>query len=330
MQRPVRWGVLGAANFAREQMAPAIHLARGADLAAIASSDPAKVARFTEFAPGLTVHPTYDALLADPTIEAVYIPLPNHLHVEWTLKALDAGKHVLVEKPLAMRAADFAPVIARRDATGLLAAEAYMPVHHPQFIRARELVQGGAIGELRHVEAIFAYNNEDAPDNIRNRPETGGGGLPDIGVYPIGSARFVTGAEPERVDFARIERENGVDVKAQVIATFPGFTFGATVSMRLFDRQEIAFYGSTGHLRVLCPWNANVHDLAEIRLETAGKRVVSERFPTENHYVHQVENFCRTLRTGAPYPCPLEFSQGTQRMIDMAFAADSARRGETA
>jgi predicted dehydrogenase len=327
MIKPVRWGILGAANFAREHMAPAIHMARGAEFAGLATSDSAKAVGFQAFAPGITVYPTYDALLADPGIDAVYIPLPNHLHVDWTLKALDAGKHVLVEKPLGLRAADFDAVIARRDATGLLAAEAYMPVHHPQFIRARELVQGGAIGQLRHVEAFFSYNNETATENIRNRPETGGGGLPDIGVYTFGSARFVTGADPVAVDFAKIDWQNGVDVKAQVIATFPGFTYGAVVSMRLAARQEIAFFGDKGVLRVLCPWNANVHDLAEITLETAGGRVVSERFPTDNHYVHQVENFCRSVREGAAYPCPLEFSRGTQAMIDMTFAADRARRG---
>ena len=327
MTEPVRWGILGAANFAKNQMGPAIHLAKGAELAALATSSPEKAAGFQDFAPRLTVHDSYDALLADASIEAVYIPLPNHLHVEWTLKALAAGKHVLVEKPLAMTAAEFAPVIAARDASGLLAAEAYMPVHHPQFIRARDLVQGGAIGQLRHVEAFFSYNNESDTDNIRNRPEAGGGGLPDIGVYTFGSARFVTGAEPTEVSFAKIRFESGVDVFAQVIAEFPGFTYGAVVTMRLFPRQEIAFFGDKGVLRVLCPWNANVHDLAAISVETAGGIATTERFPNANHYVLQVENFGRTIRDGAPYPCPLEFSRGTQVMIDLTFAADRARRG---
>jgi predicted dehydrogenase len=323
----VRWGILGAAKFAQEHMAPAIHLAAGAELAGLATSDSAKAVPFQALAPGLQVYPGYDALLADPAIDAVYIPLPNHLHVDWTLKAIAAGKHVLVEKPLAMSAAGLDPVIAARDQSGLVVAEAFMPVHHPMHIRARELVQGGAIGELRHVEAFFAYNNESATDNIRNRPETGGGALPDIGVYIFGSARFVTGAEPTAVDFCKIDWENGVDVKSQVIASFPGFTYGGLVSMRLSARQEIAFFGATGVLRILCPWNANVHDLAALSLETAGGRVVTERFPTDNHYVHQVQNFGRSVRDGARYPCPLEFSRGTQVMIDMAFAADKARRG---
>lgn len=319
MQKTVRWGILGAANFAYEQMAPAILLARGADLVALATSDPAKTARFQSIAPRLTIHPSYDALLADPGINAVYIPLPNHLHAEWSLKALDAGKHVLVEKPLGLKASDFDAVIAARDRTGLVAAEAYMIVHHPQFIRARELVQGGAIGKLLHVDVAFSYDNSDAPGNIRNRADAGGGGLPDIGVYAFGSVRFVTGQEPVAIDHANIRYENGVDVFVQMAARFPDFTYSAVVSMRMFPRQEVVFHGDAGVLRLTAPFNANVFDLARIEIETAGMQRREERFPTANHYVLQVENFCNSVQTGATYPCPLEFSRGTQAMIDMVF-----------
>ena len=321
MSDPVRWGILGAANFAFEQMAPAILLAQGADLVALATSDPAKAARFQSIAPRLVIHPTYEALLADPGIDAVYVPLPNHLHVEWTLKALAAGKHVLVEKPLGLKATDFDAVIAARDKSGLLAAEAFMIVHHPQFIRARELVQSGAIGTLRHVDATFTYDNRTALDNIRNRPEAGGGGLPDIGVYTFGSTRFVTGAEPDRVTYARVDFENGVDVFVQMAAEFPGFTYSAVVSMRLFPRQEVVFHGEKGVLKLTCPFNANLFDLAQLTVETEGMQVRTERFPGVNHYVLQVENFCKSVRDGIAYPCPLEFSRGTQAMIDMVFAA---------
>lgn len=320
MTEAVRWGILGAANFAFEQMAPAILLARGADLVALATSDPAKAARFKALAPRLKIHGSYEDLLSDPGIDAVYVPLPNHLHVEWALKALEAGKHVLVEKPLGLTASDFDAVIAARDRTGLLAAEAYMIVHHPQFARARQIVQGGGIGRLVHVDVTFTYNNADAPGNIRNRAETGGGGLPDIGVYAFGSVRHVTGAEPAAITHANVRFENGVDTFVQMTADFPGFTYSAVISMRAFPRQEVVFHGDKGILRMHCPFNANVFDLAAISLETEGGRVATERFPGENHYVHQVENFGRTLREGAAYPCPLEFSRGTQAMIDMVFA----------
>ena len=316
----LRWGILGAAKFARDYMGPAIHAAKGAELAALATSDPAKAAGFQAFAPGLQIFDTYDALLAAPDIDAIYIPLPNHLHVDWTIRALEAGKHVLCEKPMALRANDFDALIAARDAAGKLAAEAFMIVHHPQFIRARELVQGGAIGRLVHVDAVFSYFNDDT-GNIRNQAEAGGGGLRDIGVYTFGSARFVTGMEPVAVPHAKLRMENGVDVFAQVAAEFPDFTYSAVVSMRMFPSQHIVFNGETGVMRLTCPYNANVFDIAQLTLETDGQTVTTERWPATNHYVLQVENFCESVRTGAAYPCPLEFSRGTQTMMDMVFAA---------
>ena len=323
---PVRWGLLGAAKFAREHMAPAIHAARGAQFVALATSDPARAAPFQALAPGLRVLPDYAALLADPGVDAVYIPLPNHLHVEWTLKALAAGKHVLTEKPLALQAEEFDAVIAARDRTGLLAAEAYMIVHHPQWSRVRALIADGAIGRLAHVDGAFSYDNRADPGNIRNRPETGGGGIRDIGVYTYGSTRFVTGAEPVDLE-ARLIRENGVDTWAQVTGTFAGgghgFTYSAMTSMRLFPRQEMVFQGDTGMIRVTCPFNANVFGEARVELHRPGLSVTTERFPGVNHYVLQVEAFGRAVRTGEAYACPLEFSRGTQRMIDRVF--DAAR-----
>ena len=318
--KPVRWGILGAANFAQKHMAPAIHAAKGADLVALATSSADKAAGFQAFAPRLMVHDSYDALLADPEIDAVYIPLPNHLHVEWSLKALAAGKHVLCEKPMTLRANEFDQLIAARDQSGKLAAEAYMIVHHPQFHRARALVQGGAIGKLVHVDATFSFFNDDA-SNIRNRPEAGGGGLRDIGVYTFGAARFVTGQEPDAIPYAKLRLDNEVDVFAQVAAEFPDFTYAATVSMRMFPRQGITFHGEKGVLTLTCPFNANVFDVSELRLENDDLTVVTERWPAVNQYTLQVENFCNSVQTGADYPCPLEFSRGTQHMMDMVFAA---------
>lgn len=317
---PIRWGILGAANFARQHMAPAIHAAKGAELAALATSSPDKAAGFAAFAPGLRVHDSYDALLADPEIDAVYIPLPNHLHVEWSLKALAAGKPVLCEKPMGLNASDYDKLIAGRDKAGLLAAEAFMIVHHPQFIRARELVQGGAIGKLIHVDAVFSFNNGGDAENIRNRPETAGGALRDIGVYVMGAARFVTGQEPVAVPFANLRLENDVDVFAQIAGQFADFSYSAVVSMRMQPRQQISFHGDKGVLTLTCPFNANVFDLAQLSLDTGGS-VSFERWPGINHYILQVENFGKTIRGEADYPCPLEFSRGTQVMMDMVFAA---------
>jgi len=198
----VRWGILGASRFAREQMAPALTLAPGGHVAALATSDAAKAEPFRAFAPGLRVHDSFDALLADPGIDAVYIPLPNGLHVEWTLKAIRAGKHVLCEKPMTLRASEFDELIAARDAAGVVVAEAFMIVHHPQWQRARQLLSEGAVGRLWRIDGAFSFDNRD-PGNIRNRADMGGGGLRDIGVYVMGGARFVTGLEGSGVQ-ARI------------------------------------------------------------------------------------------------------------------------------
>ncbi len=330
--KAVKWGILGAANFAQQHMAPAIHLAKGAELYALATSHPDKATGFTDFCPGLKVHDSYDALLADPNVEAVYIPLPNHLHVIWTLKAIAAGKHVLCEKPIALHAREIEQIILARDASGLLVAEAYMIVHHPQWKRAREWVQSGEIGRIRHVDAAFSFDISTAKDNIRNKPETGGGSLRDIGVYTFGSMRFVTGAEPIELQ-ARMIRDNKIDSWAQVTGVMETgeaqgaksrFTYSSMTSMRLPNRQEVTFQGETGMIRLAsAPFNANVHDVAEIELHKPAMTVRTERFPTDNHYVLQVEAFGRSLRTKEPYPCPLEFVRGTQVMMDRAYGVAS-------
>ena len=319
MTKITRWGILGASKFAREQMAPAIHLAENAVLAAVATRSVEKAQPFQALAPGLQVFTDYDAMLAAPDIDAIYIPLPNHLHVEWTKKALAAGKPVLCEKPIALAAEAFDDLIAARDASGVLAAEAYMIVHHPQWQYTRELVQSGAIGEVRHVQGSFCYNNAAATGNIRNRPETGGGGLPDIGVYPFGAARFVMGEEPQDVT-ADITWENGVDTIARVAASFPSFGFQALISMRLGLYQHMSFHGSDGVIRLSAPFNAGGFGEASVELRTSeGEQI--RRFTAANQYVLQVEAFGRALHEGADYPVTLEFSRGTQVMIDMAYAA---------
>lgn len=318
----VRWGILGAAKFAREHMGPAIHAAPRGRLAALATSSPDKAAPFAAMAPGLRVHDSYDALLADPEIDAIYVPLPNHLHVEWALKALEAGKHVLVEKPLAMQAGDFDAVIAKRDETGLLAAEAYMIVHHPQWHKASLLYQEGAIGKLVRVSAAFSYDNREDTGNIRNNPDTGGGAVPDIGVYIYGATRFVTGEEPSEILSAVVERENGVDVWTHITAQFPSFHYTGVVSMRMAPWQEVVFHGEAGVMKLTAPFNAQVYGEARVVVQSKDLVETVYRFPADNHYVHQVSNFNATVLDGAHYPCSLEFCKGTQAMIDMVWAKE--------
>lgn len=323
MTDPVRWGVMGASKFARDHMARALHAAEGADFVALGTFDRAKAVAFQAFRPGLKVHGSYEELLADPEIEAVYIPLPNHLHVPMTKMALEAGKHVLCEKPIALRAGDIDELIAARDASGLFAAEAYMIVHHPQWQRARALLRDGAIGRLLHVEGVFTYDNSSDPGNVRNKADLGGGGIPDIGVYTYGVTRWMTGEEPVEITHADVEFENGVDVVARVSARFPTFTAHWVNSMRMHPAQEMRFHGETGILRLTAPFNANVFGQAVVELHRnapGAPTVIAERFPAANHYVAQVEAVCRTIREGAPYPWTLENARGTQAMIDAIFA----------
>ncbi|MDP3862730.1 MAG: Gfo/Idh/MocA family oxidoreductase [Phaeovulum sp.] len=323
--KPVNWGILGAAKFAREQMGPAIHAARGARLVALATSAAARAEPFRDFCPDLVVHGSYEALLADPAIDAVYIPLPNHLHVEWSLKALAAGKHVLCEKPVAMTLAELDALIAARDASGLLAAEAYMIVHHPQWQRVRDWIAAGEIGRVEHADAHFSYDNRADPGNIRNSAEMGGGSIRDIGVYIYSSVRFATGAEPEALS-ARIRRENGVDTWAAVSGDFAGpqgrFSYTGLTSMRLYPRQEVVFQGERGLIRLTAPFNPAVFGDAHIEMRRRGLPDLVEHFPAARQYVLQVEAFGRSLREGAPYPWRLEDARGTQAMIEMVFASE--------
>ena len=318
-KNPIRWGVLGAGKFAREQMTPAIHMAHNAVFSAIATSDATKAQAFQAFQPGLRVFTDYDALLADPDIDAVYVPLPNHLHVEWTLKALAAGKAVLTEKPIGLEDADFDRLIEARNSSGLLAAEAYMPVHHPQWQRIRDLIDADEIGALSHVRGMFCYNNSADTDNIRNRPETAGGALRDIGVYPFGMVRFATAQEPSLVS-ANITWENGVDTTSRVSASFANFSFEAVVSMRMHEFQEMSFHGDRGVLHLAAPFNPLKYAEAVVTM-TTGAQTRSWRFPSVNQYVLQVENFGAAMRGEMTYPVSREFSRGTQRMIDLAFAS---------
>lgn len=325
MADPLRWGILGASAFARSQMGPAIQLARGGQLTAMATRDPDKAAPFRVFAPGLRVHASYEDLLADPDIDAIYNPLPNSMHADWSIRALEAGKHVLCEKPVGMDVAEIDQLIAARDTADRLAAEAFMIVFHPQWQRTRALLADGAIGPLRHVQGVFSFDNRDDSGNIRNNAELGGGALRDIGVYVLGSARFATGAEPSEIA-ADIRYESGFDAFTRINAIFPGFTYNAAVSVRLVKAQEMSFFGETGVLRLRTPFNARVAGEAAVELWRSDGSVAIDRYPDIDQYVLQVEAFNAVARNGGDYACPLEFSRGTQAAMDAVLANGRALR----
>lgn len=319
-QKPLNWGILGAASFALDQMGPAIHAAKGAKLIAVASRGSQNAIGFEVLAPGITVYSgdsAYEALLADPEIEAVYIPLPNHLHVEWTLKALEAGKHVLCEKPMAMQSDEFDQIISARDKSGRVAAEAFMILHHPQWDYTRKLIADGEIGRLVRISGAFAFDSRADTNNIRHRPETGGGALRDIGVYTLGSARYVTGHEPEDIS-TKIRWENGVDAYTSISARFGDVDYSAYVTTRMSLFQEMTFHGETGLIRLTAPFNPGTYSEATVELRRGGDHLNVRKFPAVNHYVLQVEAFGRAIRENASFPVSLEFSKGSQQAIDAA------------
>jgi predicted dehydrogenase len=198
MERRLRWGVLGAAQIAVKKVVPAMQRGRSCRVVAIGSRDREKGEAAARALGIERVHGSYEELLADPDVDAVYNPLPNHLHVPWSIRALEAGKHVLCEKPIGLTPAEVEELLRARDRTGRQVQEAFMVRTHPQWLGVRELVRAGRIGTLRAVSGFFSYFNED-PGNVRNVPEYGGGGLYDIGCYPITVSRFLFEAEPLRV-----------------------------------------------------------------------------------------------------------------------------------
>jgi predicted dehydrogenase len=304
-----RWGVLSTAKIAREQLLPAIAGSDNGVVAAIASRDQARARQLADQWNAPHAFGSYEELLACPEVDGVYIPLPTSQHVEWTAKAIGAGKHVLVEKPLALKAEDITPLIALRDRHKVLVSEAFMVVHHPQWIRVRELIAEGAIGRLRHVQGAFSYFNVD-PQNMRNQPDLGGGALPDIGVYPTVTTRFVTGSEPQRVQ-ASIERDPtfGTDIYSSVRADFGSFELSFYLSTQMAARQIMVFHGDSGFIEVASLHNQN-HDAAQLF-----------RFPGAQQYRLQVEAFVRAARGGTDRIFTLEASVLNQKVIDAIFRA---------
>lgn len=313
----IRWGILGAAGFARTTMAPAINEARRSRLVALATRDPAKAAPFAEIAPGLAVHDSYEALLADPGIDAVYIPLPNALHLDWSIRAAEAGKAVLCEKPVALHATDIDRLIAVRDTTGRLVAEAWMPAHHPQWRTVRDLIADGTLGRLHTVTGFFTFGLDD-PANIRLSPDLGGGALRDIGVYPIGTFRLATGLEP-RIVWADAVFEGCVDTSVWFQARAGEVRFSCHVSMRTMRRQEMVFAGDRGALRVAAPFNPGKIGQADLILQRDRQGTEILSFPDVRQYALQVEAVAAHLLDGAPFPYPLEAARGTQAAIDAVF-----------
>jgi predicted dehydrogenase len=325
-----RWGVLSTAKIGREHLLPAIVEAENGVLSAIASRDISRARALADRFGALHAFGSYDELLASKDVDGVYIPLPTAQHVEWTAKAIEAGKHVLVEKPLALDAKEIPPLIKLRDAKNVLVCEAFMVVYHLQWIKVRELIANGAIGRLRHVQGAFSYYNVD-PKNMRNQLDLGGGALPDIGVYPTVSTRFSTGKEPLRVQ-ATIERDKtfGTDIYSSIRADFGDFELSFYLSTQMAARQVMVFHGEKGFIEVLSPFNAGIYDHHRIELHNQNHSEAQVfRFPGMQQYRLEVEAFARAAQGGTDRVFTLEESVLNQKVIDAIFRAGEKEGWET-
>jgi predicted dehydrogenase len=325
MSERVRWGVLGCAAIAVHKVIPAMQHSQRCDVVAISSRDAERAATTAaELGIGRS-HGSYDELLADDDVEAVYIPLPNHLHAEWTKRAAAAGKHVLCEKPLGLSVAEVADMIEACRTAGVLLMEAFMYRLHPLWQRTYELVADGTIGELQAIQGRFMYRNLD-PDNIRNIAEYGGGAVMDIGCYPINVARWFFGGEPDPVSAAvRRDPVFKTDVLTSAVLDFGGRQATFTCATQLEPDQRVHLLGATGRLEVEIPFNIPPDLPTRVVLAAGGDPPVAPdltvfELPPCDQYTVQGDAFARAVREGTPVPTPPEDALGNLRVIEQILA----------
>ena len=329
---PVRFGVISTARIGIEKVIPALQRARHCRVVAIASRERARAEAAAATLGIARAYGSYAELLADPAVEAVYNPLPNHLHVPISVEAAAAGKHVLCEKPIALTAHEATSLIEARDHAGVLIQEAFMVRYHPQWRRARELVRSGRIGDLRVVQGSFSYMNLD-PANVRNQAGIGGGGLYDIGCYPIVTARFLFAAEPLRaVGQIDYDPDFGTDRLASVLLDFPSGQALFVCSTQLVPYQRMQIFGTKGRIEIEIPFNAPPDRPCRIFVDD-GSRLAdasaeSESFDVVDQYTLQGDAFARAIREGLPLEFPLEDAVRNMRVIDAIFRSGQSGRWE--
>lgn len=328
--KPVRWGVLGVAKIATKKVIPAMQKSAMTPVVAIASRELAKA---QEAAASLGIgkaYGSYEDLLADPDVDAIYNPLPNHLHVPWSIRAAEAGKHVLCEKPLGLSSAEVGDLIAARNRNGVCVGEAFMVHTHPQWLRVKELIASGRIGELRSAFGFFSYFLSD-PGNVRCVKQWGGGALMDIGCYPVHCSRFIFGEEPLRVS-ALVENHPQwqVDRLTSAMLEYPSGQCIFTCGMQIVPYQRMQFYGTKGRIEVEIPFNAPPDRACRIFVDDggdlSGSTISEEFFPVCDQYTVQGEAFSRAVRGLGAVPVPLEDSQRNMRVLEAIFAAANSRQ----
>ena len=330
MSTRIRWGVLGTAKIAVEKVIPAMRTSAVCDVAAIASRDLARAQAAAKTLGIRTAYGSYDDLLADPDIDAVYIPLPNHLHVPLTIDAAERGKHVLCEKPIALSSADVRRLIEVRDRTGVQIEEAFMVRTHPQWLRVMELCRSGRIGDVRAYVGSFSYFNDD-PANIRNVRGFGGGALLDIGCYFVTTSSMVFGDRPRRVSCAIMRDEaTGVDTLTSMVLEYANGHAVGTCSTRMISRQRVEVFGTGGRLEVEIPFNAPPDRPCRVFVDTVGSvfgtGIETVTLPVCDQYAIQGELFARAILNQTQVAWPLERSLENMRVIDALFR--SAETGQ--
>lgn len=325
-ERKVKWGILSTAKIAVEKVVPGMQEGRYSEVTAIASRHLQKAQGSAERLGISKAYGSYDELLADPEIESVYNPLPNHLHVPWSIKCLEAGKHVLCEKPIALSAAEARKLVdAARRHPGLKIMEAFMYRFHPQWRKAKELVENGRIGTLKSIQSFFSYHNDD-PQNIRNRPEMGGGGLMDIGCYNISLSRFLFDAEPIRIcGVTEYDPEFGVDRLTSGLLDFGRGISTFTCATQIVPYQRVNIFGTEGRVEIEIPFNAPPERPCRIWLQQ-GERIQEVLLELCNQYTIQGDLFSQSIIQGTDVPTPLEDAVANMEVIEALF--ESARSGK--
>lgn len=317
----LRWGVVSTARIAREKVIPALHEAPSSEVVAIGSRDLDTARRVASELAIPTAHGSYEAVLADDDVDAVYVPLPNHLHAEWVTRAAEAGKHVLCEKPLAMSAEQAEAMVAACAEAGVALMEAFMYRHHPVWDRLVEIVAGGRLGALRSVHSTFSYYNDD-PGNIRNIAEAGGGALMDIGCYCLNASRLVLGSEPTAARSVIVaDPALGVDTTTSAALAFGEATATFTVSSRAKADQHLEVHGTEGRLAVARPFVISAERPTRILLHR-GKALPGEAegevesFAPQSPYTTMVERFAAAVLSGSEVPTPPADGVATMRAIE--------------
>lgn len=321
----IRWGILSTAKIGREKVIPGIMASPSSEVVAIASRDGARARQVADELGIPRSHGSYEDLFADPEVDAIYNPLPNHLHVEMTLAAASAGKHVLCEKPIALNAGEAERL--RECPKDVTVAEAFMVRYHPQWHRVREIIRSGELGQVRAVRAVFSYFNTN-PDDVRNKPDIGGGATMDIGCYPVTGGRFFFEGEPERV-VALIDRcpQFGTDRQASVIADFGGGRqLAFTVSTQLVPHQSIEVIGTKARAEIVIPYNAPQGEptaiLVDSGLSPDGHLARREIVAPCDQYSEQAEAFARSILDGKPLPYGIEDAIASMRVLDAIFESE--------